>query len=68
MVAFVVFSVELHKIKYVLPNPINTNSAAISYFLVGPSLPPLAVLQNKLSLEGKLHPKVSLNKPQAFQM
>lgn len=68
MVAFVVFSVELHKIKYVLPNPVNMNSAAVGYFIVGPSLPPLAVLQSKLSLERKLHPKVSLNKPQAFQM
>lgn len=62
MVAFVVFSVELHKFGYVLPSPINTDSAAIKYFIVGP------ILQSKLSLEGALHAKISLNRPQTFQM
>lgn len=68
MVAFVLFSVKLHKIKYVLPSPINTDSAAIKYFIVGPILPSLPVRQSKLSLEGELHDKVSLNRSQAFQI
>lgn len=68
MVALVVFSVKLHKIKCVLPSPINTDSAAIKYFIAGRSLPSLPILQGKLSLEGELPPKVSSNTPQAFQM
>lgn len=67
MVPFVVFGVELHKIGYVLPSPINTDFAAIKYFIVGPILLSLPLWQCKLSLEGELHAKVSLNRPQTFQ-
>lgn len=38
MVACAIFSVELHKTKCVLPSPINTDYAAIKYFIVGQNL------------------------------
>lgn len=45
MAACVIFSVELHKNKCVLPSPINTDCSAIKYFIAGHSLQSFCVLQ-----------------------